>query len=506
MAVAKGIAADMRKLDSPHIPVQIALLVALACIPDRFSYLARLNTPEVLRDAAKYLDDQLLTFYCKLSGIQQRELTPAMRAQLWAPRRFGGRGLRSCEALLERAYLGSLALSARHLQPLLAAEPPGSGRLQATELALEAVRPTVAEELADELLPANPENFVPYFSAVDEEEPAARLKEARELQDRLNTGQQLLQDQRREEMAKAGTVRDRALRNVNRAPGASHVFTTMPTHPELQQTAAQVSIGERLHLGLPPFPDMPLHCHCNKANGQYGFDPWHGMSCGVGKAEATHRHDDLKYGVARWATRMGGRVKVEPRAAGGGELKEGPARRGRARRGRRPSAAPAAAAPRAAAERKEHAEERIEEGKAEAAAGRPRRKRFDLLIYGLGQPVAVDFVVQHSLAPSHVERSAVDAEKALAKAEAEKQQEYEALAEKMGAKFFAFAVDTAGRLGTQALAFIRLLIQEGARFKNVWAPKEVVEGIYRTVAIAVARGNADMVQTNLFRSRAAAEL
>ena len=100
----------------------------------------------------------------------------------------------------------------------------------------------------------------------------------------------------------------------------------------------------------------------------------------------------------------------------------------------------------------------------------------------------------------------MDAEKALAKAEAEKQQEYEALAEKMGAKFFAFAVDTAGRLGTQALAFIRLLIQEGARFKNVWAPKEVVEGIYRTVAIAVARGNADMVQTNLFRSRAAAEL
>ena len=73
----------------------------------------------------------------------------------------------------------------------------------------------------------------------------------------------------------------------------------------------------------------------------------------------------------------------------------------------------------------------------------------------------------------------------------------------MGATFFAFAVETTGRLGPQALAFIRHLIQEGACYKNVWAPKEVVKGIYRTVAIAIARGNADIVQSNLTRSRLA---
>ena len=62
----------------------------------------------------------------------------------------------------------------------------------------------------------------------------------------------------------------------------------------------------------------------------------------------------------------------------------------------------------------------------------------------------------------HVERAA----------EAEKDRVYRGLAEKMGAKFFAFAVETTGRLGPQALAFIRHLIQEGARYKNVWAPKD----------------------------------
>jgi len=53
------------------------------------------------------------------------------------------------------------------------------------------------------------------------------------------------------------------------------------------------------------------------------------------------------------------------------------------------------------------------------------------------------------------------------------------------------------------LAFIKTLIQEAARFKNVWAPKQVVHGIYRTVAVAIARGNAEIIDSNLRRSRIA---
>lgn len=155
MKLAEEVAALLRKLNDPDIPVQIALLTAFLCIPDRFAYLARLNTPEVLREAAKYLDGQLLSFYCSRTGIAEAELTPRMREQLFTPRRLGGRGLHSGEALLERAYLGSLALAAPRLQPLLAQEPAGSARLRATARALEAVKRTVSQEVADELLPGS---------------------------------------------------------------------------------------------------------------------------------------------------------------------------------------------------------------------------------------------------------------------------------------------------------------------------------------------------------------
>ena len=112
----------------------------------------------------------------------------------------------------------------------------------------------------------------------------------------------------------------------------------------------------------------------------------------------------------------------------------------------------------------------------------------------------IDVTVVHPLAPSHVDAYARDEESVLERAEAEKTGTYSGLADNLQAKFFAFAVETTGRMGTQALAFIKQLIKEGARFKNVWAPKQ---GIYRTVAIAVARGNAEIIQSNMRHSRLA---
>jgi hypothetical protein len=46
------------------------------------------------------------------------------------------------------------------------------------------------------------------------------------------------------------------------------------------------------------------------------------------------------------------------------------------------------------------------------------------------------------------------------------------------------------------------LIALGAKVRNVWAPYDVVNGIYRSVAIAVANGNADIVEANLRACRA----
>ena len=478
------IVSDMRKLENPDIPNQIALLWLVSCIPSRFEFLARLCSPEVLRPSAQYLDNQMFNTYCRLAGIHDAEATPALRATVFSPISLGGRGLRSAEALLERSFLGSQALSAGHLQPLVQQESAGSARLQSIAAAMERVKATVSEELADELLPSAAESFTPHFA----EGSAERRKEARELQQSLNAGAKLLQDEK--QLADAKAPKQKALLQACRARGASLAFTTAPHSRHLALSKQQVAINERLRLGLPPERSLPLHCHCGQANGQYPFDPWHSLSCQFEKGSSiTTRHDDVKYALAHWVTQLGGRVKVEPRGLEqkGFDDRLPPRRAGRRGRG-------GGRALRLADDRREGAGEGKVGGKG---------KVFDLFIWGLGQPIALDVTVVHPLAPSHVAQSAADPESVLEQAEAEKHREYDGLADQVGAKFFAFAVETTGRLGNDALAFIRHLIQEGARFKHLWAPKEVVHGIYRTVAIAIARGNANIVQSNLAKSRLA---
>jgi hypothetical protein len=245
----------------------------------------------------------------------------------------------------------------------------------------------------------------------------------------------------------------------------------------------QMRLHERLHCGLPPERNMPLHSACGEPNGQYEFDAWHGLSCVVEKGTSiTDRHDDVKYALAHWATKVGGRVTVEPRKLHE-QYSGSKARRRRAQRGRR------------------EADRRLEhkEGK-NVARFKPNP---DLIIEGLGKPIMVDVVVKHSLAPSHVEQCAAEDGSVLREAEAQKHRDYDGLADQVEAKFFAFAVETTGRLGSEALAFIKHIIHEGARFKNVWAAKEIVNDIYRTVAVAIARGNADIIDSNLNKARRA---
>ena len=487
MKLVRGIVSDMRTLDHPDVPHQVALGLLSECFPDRFAYIARLNSPEVLREAAREMDREMLSLYCRFAGIRDDEINATQRKQIFTPRRLGGRGLRSCEALLERSYLGALGLAARHLEPLAAAVPASLQREKALADALKAVKGTISAAQGEELLPVEAGSFISHF-AVDS---APRRKQARELQRRLTSAQQLLQADTLEADAKALGTRAQALLHVNQARGASLAFTTMPTRCELALPDAALEVNERLHLQIPPERAMPVHCHCNQPNGQYALDPWHGLSCQLEKGGAiTDRHDDLKYGVARWVTALGGRVKIEPRADGfSNPAVDRPQRR--PRRGRRKGRAP-------------DRPEREAEAKEVKDGGAGGRKRYDLWVYGLGpQPCAVDFCITHPLAPSHVERCAEDAESVLERAEADKCREYSGLAEQAGAKFFAFAVETTGRLGKGACDFIQHIIRQGVQFKNVWAPKEVVEGIYRTVAIAVARGNAEIVRSNLVKSRLA---
>jgi hypothetical protein len=312
---------------------------------------------------------------------------------------------------------------------------------------LEQVRSQMSAESAAELLPVDSSTFTSHFAADNKE----RRKEARELQRAITSAIRTQQEEA--QRAEAKSSHDKALLNCCRAQGAALAFTTTPYARHLAMNDKQVACNERLHMGLPPEPRMPLHCACNAPNGQYASDAWHGLSCQSERGTSvTDRHDDVKLALARWASRLGAtRVKSEPR--------------------------------------------RLE---------RNSKRRPDLLIEIAGQCYLIDVTIRHPLAPSHVDDCARDEEKILESAEAEKHREYRVMAEEMGATFVAFAAETTGRLGKDALAFIKTLIQEGARFKNVWAPRKIVQGIYRTVAVAIARGNTEIINSNLRRSRIAA--
>ena len=54
-----------------------------------------------------------------------------------------------------------------------------------------------------------------------------------------------------------------------------------------------------------------------------------------------------------------------------------------------------------------------------------------------------------------------------------------------------------GGFGDEALAVIKLVIDQGKKMGLVWQPREVVYRIYRSIAVAIARGNAEIVQANL---------
>ena len=93
-------------------------------------------------------------------------------------------------------------------------------------------------------------------------------------------------------------------------------------------------------------------------------------------------------------------------------------------------------------------------------------------------------------------------ESVLAQAEAKKHQSYDQLAANLGATLVPFAVEATGGFGVEALAFIKELIATADKFKTVWTPRQVIQGLYRyrSVAISVARGNAAILLASLSSS------
>lgn len=434
------------RLSSPHIPAQIALNLLYVCILPKFNYLLRVCPPSVVKEAAELFDQYVRSAFLERADILERELTPELRRLLVHPIKQGGRGLTSSAEHAASAYISSQALCASILKPVYANENKNSARRNNMEEALAQVK-LQAGAVATSLLPAQASNFTDFFAKESKvgnqfvpSEKAAALHKS--LTTAINNNRE------RKVVADCNTAFKRAHHHSLSNGGANLTPTTLPLSPALSLTNQAVSYHHRTALRLPPMRNMPIHCHCNAPNGSFGYDPYHSLNC---LRELSHtiqdRHDHIKYTISRWATQLGARVRVEPRNL-------------------------------------DHNGDRIP----------------DLLIQIGGKTFLLDDTVTNPLAPSHLAAASSNPKSVLAQAEAKKHQSYDQLAANLGATLVPFAVEATGGFGVEALAFIKELIATADKFKTVWTPRQVIQGLYRSIAISVARGNAAIFQASLASS------
>ena len=132
---------------------------------------------------------------------------------------------------------------------------------------------------------------------------------------------------------------------------------------------------------------------------------------------------------------------------------------------------------------------------------RGEKKHWDVSVKLGGKKTGLDVTVRHPLAPSNVRVAAKGPKALLVDADQEKHDVYDRIATGAGCDFKAMSFTTFGGFSDEALGYIKSLITEGGRIKTVWQPRELVHGIYRTIAVAILRGNANVVEVNLDKAQ-----
>src|SRR5439155_673066 len=149
----------------------------------------------------------------------------------------------------------------------------------------------------------------------------------------------------------------------------------------------------------------------------------------------TDRHDSVKYGLSGWLTAVGAKVVVEPRKL-----------------------------------------------------YRNNNRRPDLKVQLAGKRWNVDVRVGHPLGPTNVKVAKQGAGKFLEEMESDKHRDYKDCKQaEPGAELVAFVMESTGGFGKEAVKFVQDVIKTAQRFKAVWSPKQDVYGIFRRLAIAVAK-------------------
>jgi len=416
-----------------------------------------------MTDQATAMDEMVLSTAKELLDLtSQRERKSKVIKQLQAPLRFGGHGLTSAVESAHTAYYCSVlsCSSMPHIQQELqswstqtsaqASSPPQSSMLhQHLDECISNIKTTItgtdSNLVRPDLVPSSASEIIPHYQQ-HQVVPFVQ-QEVTAISNKLQ-----LQAAVAEAEAEGDETTLARLLGVT-APGASDWLTTDPSSPALSLSNIQYQISSKIRLGLPPLP-LPSDCASCHTQDACALDPLHPLVCiGQKGTKITHRHDGATDAVHVSTIHAGGLSYKEPRDL----------------------------------------------------SGNGDHTRPDLQLVLNGRQLLVDVTIRHPACKTNIMHGSARQQLAAAhKGEAEKKAKYAAMAKTQQAEFLPFAVETYGGLGKAARKLRKRIASSAEEGPQMLSEKEVMRELRGSVAIAVQKGNANIILAEYHRAMSAA--
>jgi hypothetical protein len=302
-----------------RMPVQIAFHLLRSCFLPRLNYLLRVTKPELISEAAILFDQMILDTFTKKCNLPL-PLSPNQLSQIRLPCKLGGLGLSSAADTSIIAFYASYSLSCSSIPEL----PSSSTLFQSID--------KCHESLFENGVCANATRIPRELSAAmnlyrTEMESAQRLQHHLTIQINRDTQKQLLNRMTSQYVENENQdLSHRAILLSATAPGASLVFTTLPTCSDFQLSDDEFNVAIRLRLNIVPRNDMlnargklmNVQCLICDSSARRIFSSVndicaHPHACSKLKRTInTHRHNAVLLTVARLFREVGYATELEP--------------------------------------------------------------------------------------------------------------------------------------------------------------------------------------------------
>ena len=437
-----------RRLQSPELLVQSALLVLRQCAVPKLNVLLRCSPPECIAQQAADFDDTLMATACAKLELRSDERTPAVQQRLRLRLKDSGFGLTSAAQTSPAAYIASVAAARdtavfaelNHKRSVLSVDTLLHGWLQDSLHRLREAMPGVG--LDAKLLPASASLFFSFYASARSALTSSLQRSISALAHTHNREACLTAaKQPRRDKENGDDGRSLALFTACTARHASAWKRAAPTQPLSTLLDRQYHIAARLNLGLKPLSSdhqLPTDCPlCHKGESAVAKDPWHYLTCtSQKKREIDSRHNAVVDALYRAVLLTGGQAKREASGMQADSL-----------------------------------------------------LRPDMRIVYPGQHVLTDIAVTHSLG-YRGRLSAGSQLSAAKKVQREKRDKYAAIAARHDAEFLPFVAETCGGLAPDAVELLDVISSAAAEHLSLWSRQDAAKELLDSVSIAIQKGNA----------------